>query len=168
MARDAFNDQMWQQLLEAGPAIARAVAAAAGSASQSVAELESFIRLVETTAEESGESDLLGRLARDLHSSLAAGSIAVVVEDVIAEGIHAARTAGAILAVHPDEQQARTVRLWLHAVARTVAEAAREGGVLGLGGEDVSRPERETITAISDSLGLAEPAPESGAVTPEA
>jgi hypothetical protein len=34
-----------------------------------------------------------------------------------------------------------------------VAEAAREGGVLGIGATDVSTWERETLQSIADALG---------------
>jgi hypothetical protein len=39
-------------------------------------------------------------------------------------------------------------------VANAVASASREGGILGLGSEEVSRPERDTIESIADALGL--------------
>jgi hypothetical protein len=158
MARESFTDHQWQQLQQAGPAIARAVAAAAGSGGQTETELDAFLRLVERTLSESADSELLGRLVSEVHGLLAAGSLDMTAEDVIAEGIHAARRAGAVLSVLADDDEARAVRLWLLDVARTVAQAAREGGILGLGGEDMSGPERETIAAISDALGLSEPA----------
>ena len=45
-----FTDHQWQRLVEAGPQIALAVAASAGSAGQSEAELGAFLRLVDETA----------------------------------------------------------------------------------------------------------------------
>ena len=158
MAREAFTDDQWRQLQEAGPAIARAVAAAAGSTGQTEAELEAFLRLVDRTQTESTDSGLLGQLISEVHTLLAAGSLAQPTDDAITDGIHAARRAGAVLAVVADEDDARAVRLWLLDVARTVAQAAREGGILGLGAQEVSGPERETIAAISDALGVSEPA----------
>lgn len=158
MAREAFTDDQWRQLQEAGPAIARAVAAAAGSPGQTEAELEAFLRLVDRTPTEPTDSGLLGQLISEVHTLLAAGSLSPPTDDAIADGIHAARRAGAVLAVVADEDDARAVRQWLFEVARTVAQAAREGGVLGLGARDVSSPERETIIAISDALGFSEPA----------
>lgn len=154
MPTDSLTDAQWQQLLDAGPQIARAVAAAAGSAERTEAELESFIGLVDRTAHEERTGTLLGDLAARLHAALSAGAVRPAGEDVIFEGIHAARQAGAILAVMPDEGEARAVRLWLMRVANSVASAAREGGVLGIGAEEVSGPERDTIASIADALGL--------------
>ena len=159
MQTDSLTDAQWQQLIDAAPAIARAVAATAGSRNRAEAELDTFIGLVDRTAHEESEQTLLGRVAGRLHTTLSAGAVSPTGEDVVVDGIHAARQAGAILAVLPDEAEARVVRLWLMRVANTVAAASREGGVLGLGSEAVSSPERDTIASIADALGLT---PESG------
>ncbi|HUG47523.1 MAG TPA: hypothetical protein VMP67_03825 [Candidatus Limnocylindria bacterium] len=154
MPRETYTDQQWQQLVEAAPAIARGVAATSGSAGQTEQELEAFLRLLEETRADG--QGLLGSLVADIHSRLSSGTLALAADDVVADGIHAARTAGALLAVEPDEQQSRAVRYWLMEVARTVAGAARSGGILGLGGQDVDRAERDTLAAISDGLGMTE------------
>jgi hypothetical protein len=158
VARDTFTDQQWQQLVEAAPSIARAVAAASGSGAQTELELEAFLRLLEQTRNDTAGQGLLGALTADLHTRLSAGAMSLPMEDVVADGIHAARQAGALLAVEPDEQDARSVRYWLLEVARTVAGAARDGGIMGIGGQDMSRPERDTIAAISDGLGFGDQA----------
>jgi hypothetical protein len=157
MVPDEFTEQQWQQLLAAGPAIARAVAAASGSERQSEAELATFLELLERTADDTEQSRLLGRLAADTRTMLADGALPMAGQDVVFEGLHAARQAGAMLAVVGDEEEARSVRMWLMEIGRVVAEAAREGGLMGIGGEQISRPEHETIQAIADALGLAEP-----------
>lgn len=149
----SFSEQQWQRLVGAGPQIALAVAASSGSAKQSVAELDAFLRLVDETADESDGDDLLGRLAADTRAKVASGMLTGNTEDAIPNGIHAAREAGAILAVQADESEARALRQWLLQVAHTVASAAREGGMFGIGGEDVSKVERETMQDIADGLG---------------
>lgn len=154
MARADFTDQQWQQLVEAAPAIARGVAAASGSAAATEHELEAFLRLLETTRDETASATLLGALAADVHARISSGTVALAEDDVMADSIHQARQAGAVLALERDEQEARAVRYWLLEVARTVAHAGREGGLLGIGGQEVSRPEREMIAAIADALGM--------------
>ncbi len=148
-----FTDHQWQRLSEAGPQIARAVAASAGSAGQSEAELGAFLRLVDETADDSGGSSVLGQLAAASRDKVASGMLAGGTEDAIPDGIQAAREAGAILAVAAPEGDARSIRQWLLQVAHVTAAAAREGGVFGIGGTDVSDNERETMAAISDGLG---------------
>ena len=150
---DEFSDHNWQRLVEAGPQIALAVAASSGSGKQSVTELGAFLRLVDETADTGGGDDLLGRLASDTRDKLAAGMLSGNVDDAIPTGIQAAREAGAILAVHSSEEEARILRQWLLQVAHTVAAAAREGGLLGIGGQDLSDRERDTMAEIADGLG---------------
>lgn len=148
-----FSDHQWQRLAEAGPQIALAVAASSGSPKQSVTELDAFLRLVDETADESEAAGLLGPLAAATRDKVASGMLTGNTEDAIPDGIQAAREAGAILAVQADEQEARALRQWLLEVAHTVASAARDGGVLGIGGQDVSKVEQETMAEIADGLG---------------
>ena len=150
---ESFSENQWQRLVDAGPQIALAVAAASGSPAGSEVELEAFLRLLDQTADESDGGGSLGRLAVDARAKVAAGMLRGDPEVAMADGIQAAREAGAILAVHADEHEARVVRQWLLQVAHTVAGAAREGGLLGLGGEQVSKVERETMEEIADALG---------------
>lgn len=147
-----FSDYNWQRLVEAGPQIALAMAASSGSGKQSVTELGAFLRLVDETADAGGGDDLLGQLASDTRAKLAAGMLSGNA-DAIPVGIQAAREAGAILAVHSSEDEARILRQWLLQVAHTVAGAARDGGLLGIGGQDLTDRERGTMAEISDGLG---------------
>jgi hypothetical protein len=69
-------------------------------------------------------------------------------------GIEAARIAGAILSTEADPADAERVGLWLLSVAQVVAEATPEGGLIGIGGDQVSQHEREAIAVIRDALGV--------------
>jgi hypothetical protein len=44
---------------------------------------------------------------------------------------------------------------WLRQIGQHVAEAAKEGGFLGIGGVQVSEAEKATLTELSNALGLA-------------
>ena len=151
-----FSDHNWQRLVEAAPQIALAMAASSGSGKQSVTELGAFLRLVDETADAGGGDDVLGRLASDTRDKLAAGLLSGNIDDAIPDGIQAAREAGAILAVHSNEEEARILRQWLLQVAHTVAGAARDGGLLGIGGQDLSDRERDTMAEIADGLGASQ------------
>ncbi len=157
--RQAFTQEQWLALVEAAPAIARAVASTAGSAGQSETELGAFIQLVEQAAADA-PTGLLGAVVGDTYGRLAGGLPAPDGSDLYMAGIEAARRAGAILDVQADPSEAARVRAWYLSVAQKVAEASREGGVLGIGGEKVSNFEREAIKAIADALGAN--APEEG------
>jgi hypothetical protein len=43
---------------------------------------------------------------------------------------------------------------WLMDIAQNVANSAKEGGFLGFGGERVSEGERQTLTLLSEALGI--------------
>lgn len=151
--RDQFTAGQWRSLVDAAPAIARAVAATAGSARQSVGELGAFVKLVDRTASDD-PGGLLGAIVSDLHGRLAGGMPAGRPVDPFMNGIEAARLAGAIISIEADPADGERVRAWFLSVAQVVAEATREGGVVGIGGEQVSQHEREAIAAIRDALGV--------------
>src|SRR6185503_2505673 len=152
----------WAALVDAAPAIARAVAAAGGSTAQSEQELDAFVQLVSDASIEHAGEGLLDHLVGDVAARLAVG-VAPADGDVYVDGLEKARRAGAILAVEADAAEAAKVRNWYLQAARAVAAAAKDGGVLGVGGADVSDWERETIASIADALGAAdEPWPPKG------
>jgi hypothetical protein len=142
----------WNALVEAGPAIATAVAAAAGSPRQSVRELDAFLDLVTESATAHGRETLLGQLVWDLSDRLAAGWPPPS-GDHYMDGLEHARRAGAILNVSIDPGDAEEIRDWYRAAAQRVAEAVREGGLLGVGSVAVSDWETGTLRAIADALG---------------
>jgi hypothetical protein len=74
-------------------------------------------------------------------------------DDPFTDGLEVARKAGAVLAVTADPADAEAVIAWYLAGADAVAQAAKEGGLLGMGGEQVSTWEIETIGSIRDALG---------------
>jgi hypothetical protein len=155
---EELSQDNWEALLDAGPAIALAVAAASGSGRQTEDELGAFVHAVSTGALEADQETLVGRLIADLHGRLAAGWRPDT-SDPLMDGLQAARRAGAILAVGTQPAEAEAIRGWLLESARTVAASAREGGVLGVGAEDVSENETDTLRAIADALGIDAGAP---------
>lgn len=157
MAWEPYTEQQWRDLTDAAPAIARAVASVSGSAAQSEAELDAFLTLLQETSDAHTDpaATLVGRVVSDVKGRLA-GGMAMPETDAMTDGLQAARRAGALLEIYPDAAQAREVRLWLLDVARRVARSTRDGGMLGIGGQQVSGAESDTLLAITDALGLSE------------
>jgi hypothetical protein len=142
----------WAAMVNAAPAIARAVSASAGSAAHSETELHAFVQFVSDAGGARDDPSVLGQLVADVGTLLATG-VPAVSGDAYMEGLEQARRAGAIIAVELDPGEAESIRAWYLAAAQRVARAAREGGVLGIGSTDVSTWERETIQSIADALG---------------
>jgi hypothetical protein len=149
----------WNVLVEAGPAIAFAVASAAGSPRQSVHEIDAFLRFVSESTAAEDRTTFLGELVWELADRLAAGW-PIVSGDAFMEGVEHARRAGAILGAVVDPADAVPVRDWYRAAAQRVAEAVREGGRLGVGGPPVSESETATLDTIADALGSNQRSPE--------
>ena len=147
----------WAALVDAAPAIARAISASGGSTGKSEQELDAFVQFASDAAVGGEGESLLGMLVTDVAARLAVG-VPPADGDVYVDGLEKARRAGAILAVEADPGEAASVRAWYLAGARAVATAVKEGGVLGLGAADVSDWERETIQSIADALGAGEAA----------
>src|SRR5262249_7656344 len=73
--------------------------------------------------------------------------------EIKAQCIETLRQAGAVLdAKAPGD--AAAFKGWLRQISQHVAEAAKEGGFLGIGGVPVSEAEKATLTEISSALGL--------------
>jgi hypothetical protein len=153
--RDAFTTDQWQALLDAAPAIARAVAATAGSAGETRTELGAFIDMV-AEADSDNPGGLLGAIISDLYGRLAGGTPDDRADEPYMKGLEAARMAGAILSAGADPVEGRAAATWFLLVAKRVAEAAREGGFLGIGSQRVSLHETDAIAAIRDALGISE------------
>jgi hypothetical protein len=49
--------------------------------------------------------------------------------------------------------QAQEFKAWILAIARQIAEAVKEGGLFGVGGERISRDESAMLTSIEKALG---------------
>lgn len=64
------------------------------------------------------------------------------------------RAAAALVDEKCSEEEARIYKQWTISVARSVAEAAKEGSILGFGGERVSEAERELLGLIESTLGI--------------
>jgi hypothetical protein len=74
--------------------------------------------------------------------------------EIKARCIETLRQAGAVVdAKAPGD--AAAFKGWLRQISQHVAEAAKEGGFLGIGGVSVSEAEKATLTEISSALKLA-------------
>ena len=74
---------------------------------------------------------------------------AATVQDVLDR----ARQASELLAQKAEAEEAAAYRHWLVGVAESVVEAATTGGVLGLGGDQVSPSEQRFVAELSKQLG---------------
>ena len=74
-----------------------------------------------------------------------------------AHALDACRTLATIMDRKASRDEADGVKRWLVMIAQRVAEAAKEGGFLGVGGTRVSRAEVAAIRDVASALGVTSP-----------
>lgn len=94
-------------------------------------------------------------LAQDGVKAAISGSEAPA--DMVEKAIDSLKAASALLDAKGGAD-ARPFKTWLASVAKSVAEAAPEGGFLGFGGTEVSAAEKATVAQIAAALGVPAPA----------
>jgi membrane-bound lytic murein transglycosylase B len=77
--------------------------------------------------------------------------------DIVSKALDSLKAASALLDAKGG-QDAAPFKSWLAGVAKSVAEAAPEGGFLGFGGTQVSQAEKATVAQIAAALGVPAPA----------
>lgn len=60
----------------------------------------------------------------------------------------------AILVAKATPEETKTFGMWLLTIAQEAADAAKEGGFMGFGGEQVSSGEREMLSRLGTALGV--------------
>ncbi len=64
------------------------------------------------------------------------------------------RAVNEILVAKATPEEAEAFRRWMIAVAQAAADAAKEGGFLGFGAEQVSEGEKKMLEQLGNALGL--------------
>jgi hypothetical protein len=156
-----FTAQEWTLLLQSVMAAGLAVSMADAGGLWGLLEegLASGGALVRAKAE-SGTDALVKAVAADLESGPGRGAASQELQgkfastapaDVKAKCIEVLRQASELLdAKAPGD--AAAFKAWLGKISQEVAEAAKEGGFLGIGGVPVSEAERATLSEISSAL----------------
>jgi hypothetical protein len=76
--------------------------------------------------------------------------------DVVAKALDSLKNASALLDAKGGADAA-PFKTWLTHIAKSVSEAAPEGGFLGFGGTQVSEAEKATVVQIAATLGVSAP-----------
>lgn len=155
--KDKFTPEEWKSLLKAPMLSAYAVAGAAPS------KQDDFIREMAAVADGVVEGE--SRAAKD---TLLAAVIADIVanagdetrgqteklslDEVKVRALDTCRTVAATLDTKVSAEESYEYKRWVLVVAEKVASAAKEGGIFGFGGEQVSPGEVATINEIGEAI----------------
>lgn len=144
-----YSDEEWGLLVGLPQAVATAASAAQPDGSRRTWAEGAAGQEAIAAGRESGSS-LVERVARELVARVGdpeEGAEPPVIAPpdppaALADVIERARAAAALLRGKADPGEAGAYKHWLVTIAEEVAGASRSGGVLGIGGEVVSEPER--------------------------
>lgn len=167
--RERYSDEEWAAVIAAPAAVIAAVIGSSPSNPLGIMqEVGAAVKAFEQAAEQRRGNELIAAVLLALKGRFEAymgkqpEDPAASQIDIFALGkdparaVAAVRSASAVLAAKGPPTEAAELRAWLLEIANTVAEAAPEGGFLGMGGEQVSAEERAIIGELRQALDLAE------------
>jgi hypothetical protein len=147
--KGAFNADEWQTLVEA-PMLAGLYVASSGRGG-ALRESLAMAHVYADVRQTHGESELLDELAAtppalDPSRLQAGGDLGAAATQRLSEALE-------ILRAHGSSDDVDAYRRFVETVAEAVAAAHREGGVLGLGGKQISEDEQAALDLIAAVLG---------------
>jgi len=158
--KEDFTDEQWKLLLDVPPAVGTAVMYAGRSGLGSVAEAMAMaseifaarngyegIALIQslsdarTKGREKSEIETIKSPYRNLSDS-----------EILTDAVEKCRRVSGLLAEKSSSDEANAYIDWTISVAERVANAAKEGGFLGIGGKRVSEEEANVLAQIKEAL----------------
>lgn len=155
--RDNFTPDEWFKVMT-GPGRAGAVIVAASPSGLTgiVAETQAIAAAVRQSVSAQGRTPLMEAMAADLLGTPPtppAQEQARTIEDIRTQSLDAVRQAVWLVSAKTSPQDAEAYRSMLMQVAERTAAAAKEGGFLGFGGEQVNDKERAAIEELRRVIG---------------
>ena len=157
--KDNFTGEEWAGLLRAPMLAAYAVAGAAPS------KREDFVREMAAVAEgvvegerRAAKDSLLGAVIADILANAEderrGQTEKVSPDEVKSRALATCRAAAAALETKVSPGEAYEYKRWVLVVAEKVAAAAKEGGLFGFGGEQISASEVATVNEIGEAINI--------------
>lgn len=162
MAKKAdFTSEEWEQIITAPQMAALYVALASPSGPVGIVqEMMASTKLLVEAMKESSDNELVEAVAADFREKaekkekIETPDISRDPDELKAQCLQACRDLAALLSEKAPEE-AGGYKQWVHRAARASAEAAKEGGFLGIGGTKVTEEEVAALEDLADALGIA-------------
>jgi len=160
--RTDYTDDEWARLVR-GPLVAGLAISIAdpGGPVEALRETAAAVR----TSQQAPDVPLLSEISTDIRDraqnresplgEFRIESAAMAGQQVLDE----LRAIDVILRSKADQTEADAYRGWILDAAQASADAAKEGGFLGIGAEQVSEGERQMLERLRDALGMASATP---------
>lgn len=155
--KDNFTAAEWKSLLSAPMLAGYAVAGSAPSKQEEfVREMAALADAVAEGERRGAKDTLLGAVVADIIADAEDGrrgqTEKVSLQDVRGRALETCRAAAALLRTKAGPEEAYEYKRWVLVVAERVASAAKEGGLFGFGGAQVSGEEVATINELGEAI----------------
>lgn len=155
--RDNFTSEEWKSLLKAPMLAAYAVAGAAPSRQEDfVREMagvaEAVIEVEHSVAKGSVLAEVINDIVANAEDDRLSATEKLSPDEVRVRALDNCRAVADALETKVSPEEAYEYKRWVLVVAEKVAQAAKEGGVFGFGGEQVSGSEVATINEIGEAI----------------
>lgn len=150
-----FSVEEWDLLRQAPLASSMVIAAASPSGPVGLMKESMAASRVVIDSAQNARTPLLQALTQDLKQAMTmprrpeGGGASAIMESAL----NTLRQTSELLDRKASPEEADEVKQWLGTIARKTAEAAKEGGFLGVGGTLVSDKEQEALASIGSALG---------------
>jgi hypothetical protein len=156
-AKDKFTTEEWKLLIKGPMLAAYAVAGAAPS------KQEDFVREMGAVAEgiiegegRAAKGSVLEAVIADIYANAddaqRGQTEKLSLDEVKGRALETCRAVDVVLQGKVSAEEAYEYKRWILVVAEKVAAAAKEGGLFGLGGEQISGSEIATINEIGEAI----------------
>ena len=157
--KENFTPEEWRALLRAPMLVSYAVAGAApsdedGYISEMSAVADAISESEERAAKDSLISEVVANIIANAEDDARGPTEKIAVADVKERALANCREIAQLLQAKASAQEADDYKRWLLGVAQRVAAAAKEGGIFGFGGAQVSKTEVATINELATALGV--------------
>jgi hypothetical protein len=157
--KENFTAEEWRTLLRAPMLVSYAVAGAAPSDEEGyIQEMKAVADAISESEQRAAEASLISEVVANIIANAEDNERGqtekISVSDVKGQALANCQEVASLLQTKVSPQEADDYKRWLLGVAQRVAGAAKEGGIFGFGGAQVSKTEVTTINEIAAALGV--------------
>jgi hypothetical protein len=155
--KDKFTTEEWNNLLKAPMLAAYAVAGAAPSRQEDLVRemagvAEAVIEVEHSVAKDSLLGEVIAEIVANAEDDRRGATEKLSLDEARVRAIDTCAKVAATLEAKVSPEEAYQYKRWVLVVAERVAEAAKEGGVFGFGGEQVSGSEVNAINELGEAI----------------
>lgn len=160
--KDKFTIEEWRSLIKAPMLVSYAIAGAAPSGEEGFTQemsavADGIIEGGQRAAKESLLEAVVADIIANAQDELRGPTETISAREIKDRALDNCQGVAVLLQTKVSVEDADDYKLWILAVARRVASAAKEGGIFGFGGTQVSESETATINEIATALGMTPP-----------